>query len=88
MQERKNKGDFKSFTDFCERIQGEAVNKKCIESLIKAGAFDELGDTRHTLLNSFEGILDIISNHNKKSIEGQISIFDVTNGEESLEKQI
>ena len=86
VQERKNKGDFKSFTDFCERIQGEAVNKKCIESLIKAGAFDELGDTRHTLLNSFEGILDIISNHNKKSIEGQISIFDVTNGEESLEK--
>ena len=86
VQEREKNGKFKSFTDFAERIQGETVNKKCIESLIRAGAFDELGETRHTLMNSFEGILDTISNQNKKSIEGQISMFDITSGEENLKK--
>ena len=86
VQEREKNGKFKSFTDFAERIQGETVNKKCIESLIRAGAFDELGETRHTLMNSFEGILDTISNQNKKSIEGQISMFDMPSGEENLEK--
>lgn len=86
VQEREKNGEFKSFTDFAERIQGETVNKKCIESLIRAGAFDELGETRHTLMNSFESILDTIANQNKKSIEGQISMFDMPSGEESLEK--
>ncbi len=86
VQEREKNGEFKSFTDFAERIQGETVNKKCIESLIRAGAFDELGETRHTLMNSFEGILDTISNQNKKSIEGQISMFDIPSGEENLEQ--
>ena len=33
-------GNLKSFTDFCERMSEESVNKKCIESLIKAGTFD------------------------------------------------
>ena len=79
--EREKAGEFKSFTDFCERIQGEAVNRKCIESLIKAGAFDELGETRHTLLESFEGILDTIAGENKKSIEGQVTMFDISNKE-------
>lgn len=86
VQEREKNGEFKNFTDFAERIQGETVNKKCIESLIRAGAFDELGETRHTLMNSFESILDTIANQNKKSIEGQISMFDMPSGEESLEK--
>ena len=87
VQEREKNGKYKSFTDFAERMQGETVNKKCIESLIRAGAFDELGETRHTLMNSFESILDTISNQNKKSIEGQISMFDITSGkEENLEK--
>src|SRR5699024_537331 len=44
--EREKNGKYKSFTDFCERISDEAVNKKCIESLIKAGAFDEFEQTR------------------------------------------
>lgn len=86
VQEREKNGEFKSFTDFAERMQGETVNKKCIESLIRAGAFDELGETRHTLMNSFESILETIANQNKKSIEGQISMFDMPSGEESLEK--
>ena len=62
-------GKFISFTDFCERIQEESINKKCIESLIKAGAFDSFGQTRKTLLSSFEGIIDTIQNQAKKSLK-------------------
>lgn len=75
--ERKLNGDYKSFTDFCERMSNETVNKRCIESLIKAGAFDEFGDTRATLLASFEGIIDTINNTNKKSYQGQVTMFDL-----------
>ncbi len=86
VEERKKNGDYKSFTDFCERISGEAVNKKCIESLIKAGAFDELGQNRATLLASFERILDTINNSNKKSMKGQVTLFDMVTEDKSLEE--
>jgi len=75
--ERKANGEYKSFTDFCERIADEAVNKKCVESLIKAGAFDEFEQTRSTLLASFEGIIDTIQSGKKKGMAGQVSMFDL-----------
>ncbi len=65
------------FTDFCERVSSEKVNKKCIESLIKAGCFDSLGQTRATLLASFESILDTISNLERNTLKGQVNIFDI-----------
>ena len=86
VEERKKNGDYKSFTDFCERISGEAVNKKCIESLIRAGAFDELGETRATLLASFEIILDTINNANKKAMKGQVTLFDLASEDKALEE--
>lgn len=70
-------GQFKSFTDFCERIQEESVNKKCIESLIKAGAFDSFGQTRSTLLASYETIIDTIQDSARKSFKGQVTMFDL-----------
>ena len=81
-EERAKNGEFTSIADFCERMSGEAVNKKCIESLIKAGAFDELGETRATLLASFEGIIDTISDGEKKNLKGQVSMFDLGGQEE------
>ena len=78
VEERRKNGKYKSFTQFCERIQGEAVNKKCIESLIKAGAFDEFEQTRSTLMASFEEILDSISDSSKKNFKGQVSMFDLS----------
>ena len=89
VEERNKNGDYKSFTDFCERVQNEGVNKKCIESLIKAGAFDEFEQTRSTLMASFESIIDSISDSSKKSYKGQVSMFDLggNNEEETdLEK--
>ena len=58
-------------------MEGEAVNKKCIESLIKAGAFDNFAETRSTLMASFEDIIDTISGASKKNIQGQVSMFDM-----------
>ena len=77
VKNRKQNGEFKSFTDFCERMQGESVNKKCIESLIKAGAFDEFEQTRSTLLASFETIIDTINDTSKKTMQGQVTMFDL-----------
>ena len=77
VKEREEHGDYKNFIDFCERIQGEAVNKKCVESLIKAGCFDGMGQTRATLLASFEGILDSIQSEIKRSMAGQVTLFDM-----------
>ena len=76
VEERTKHGEFKDFSDFCERIKETTVNKKCIESLIKAGAFDELGQTRKTLMLSYENIIDTISN-DKKGFDGQVSMFDL-----------
>ena len=64
-------------------MAGESVNKKCVESLIKAGTFTEFPETRATLLVSFETIIDTIQSYNKKGIDGQVSMFDL--GGESSE---
>ena len=76
IKEREENGEFKDFTDFCERIEDKGVNKKCIESLIKSGAFDSFEQNRSTLLASFEAIIDTIQSTKKKGLEGQFSMFD------------
>ena len=88
IQEREENGSFKDFTDFCERIEDKGVNKKCIESLIKSGAFDNFKQTRSTLLASFENIIDTIQSSKKKGLEGQFSMFDLgsANEEENLKE--
>ena len=84
VKEREENGVYESFTDFCERMQNEAVNKKCIESLIRAGAFDEFEQTRATLLASFENILDTIQDTSRKSFAGQVTMFDLANPEDNV----
>lgn len=89
VKERKEKGEYKSFTDFCERVSELQVNKKCVESLIKAGAFQKFEQTRATLLASFEAIIDTIQSGNKKGFNGQVSMFDIGTKQEKedMEKQ-
>ena len=82
IKERNEHGKYESFTDFCERIADLGVNKKCIESLIKSGAFDEFSQNRSTLLESFEGIVDTIQSSKKKGLEGQFSMFDLGSNDE------
>ncbi len=85
VEERNENGEYKSFTDFCERIADREVNKKCIESLIKAGAFDEFEQTRSTLLASFESIIDSIQSEKKRGLSGQVSMFDLGSTEQKEE---
>ena len=76
VKERSENGKFSNFIDFCERMTKININKKCIESLIKAGSFDEFGKTRSTLLASFENIIDSLTSNSKNKIENQVSMFD------------
>ena len=82
VRERNLNGPYESFTSFCERVKGESINKRCIESLIKAGAFDEFEQTRSTLLASFEGIIDTINDTSRKTMQGQVTMFDLGGTEE------
>ena len=84
--EREEHGQYVSFADFCERVQDKGVNKKCIESLIKAGVFDEFEQTRKTLILSFEEIIDTIQDMAKKACIGQVSMFDLGETREESEK--
>jgi len=86
VKEREENGLYESFTDFCERMKNEAVNKKCIESLIRSGAFDEFEQTRSTLLASFESILDTIQETERKSFAGQVTMFDLAMPEENIKE--
>lgn len=87
VKNREENGKFKDLADFCERMQNDSVNKKCIESLIKSGAMDEFNQTRATLLASFEDIVDSINTASKHSFKGQITMFDMGgDNEEDLDK--
>ncbi|MEG1428023.1 MAG: DNA polymerase III subunit alpha, partial [Oscillospiraceae bacterium] len=56
--EREQNGKFTSFIDFCRRMQGKDLNKRAVESLIKAGALDQLGNNRREMLMSLPTVLD------------------------------
>jgi len=72
--ENRDKGDFKSFKDFCDRVDLSTINKKTIESLIKAGAMDLYGN-RAFLLSSYHEIIDQVNKAKKQKISGQVSLF-------------
>ena len=72
---RKEKGNFKSLMDFCNKIDLATINKRAIESLIKAGAFDEFKIFRSKLLSVYERIIEGIVSQKKRNIDGQISLF-------------
>ena len=84
IKERKVNGEFLSFVDFCERVSGDTVNKKCIESLIKAGCFDKIEEdvTRYDLLESFENIVDNVNETKKKNYVNQLNFFNIESNEE------
>jgi DNA polymerase-3 subunit alpha len=75
--ERREHGFFINFMDFCQRIDGKDVNKRCIESLIKSGSFDSLGVFRSKLIAVYEKVIDGIQQNRKRNLEGQMSLFDI-----------
>lgn len=71
----RSKGRYNTFMEFCERISHNELNKKAIESLIKAGAFDSTGAKRSQLLSSYERIVEGVHRDKRKNVEGQVSLF-------------
>jgi len=77
IKERNEKGPFKSFGDFCERIGSKDFNKRCVESLIKCGAFDSFGVYRSKMMAVYEKLLEGAQQSNRSKIEGQLSLFEI-----------
>jgi DNA polymerase-3 subunit alpha len=75
VKSRGEKGKFVDLEDFCSKIDISCINKRVVESLIKAGAFDCFKVYRSKLLGVHEKILDSISGERKRNLEGQLSLF-------------
>lgn len=72
---RKAKGKFSSFPDFLDKVEAVVCNKRTVESLIKAGAFDEMGHTRKGLVAHHESMIDNVVAVKRKEAEGQFDLF-------------
>ena len=84
VSERCQHGPFKNISDFCHRIDIKFINRKQIEQLIKAGAFDDLDKNRHKLFENIENILKHISASTETKTSAQTSLF----GSEELVSEI
>ena len=68
-------GPFTDFYDFCDRVDPSVLNKRTIESLIKAGAFDSLGHPRQGLVFVHETIVETVLGRRRNEAEGQFDLF-------------
>ena len=76
VSERRQNGPYTDIYDFIERTTGGALNKKGVESLIRAGAMDNLPGNRAQKLHEFEKAMDGASRRTRNAADGQISLFD------------
>jgi len=74
-KEREENGRFTGFEDFCRRMHGGELNRRALESLIKCGCFDELGINRRQLMMICQAVIDSVSEHRRRNVEGQIDLF-------------
>lgn len=80
---READGPFKSVEDFAKRVSTSKVNRKAWESLVKAGAFDALGD-RSDLLFNLDTILAFASKLQKEALSGQVDMFAALGGDKLM----
>jgi len=83
VEEIKNNGPFKNIENFVQRINSKNLNKKSMESLIRAGAFDEFSE-RQQLLYNLERLLEWSRENQKNKINGQKGLFEKTNFNEHI----
>ncbi|HZQ85614.1 MAG TPA: DNA polymerase III subunit alpha, partial [Acidimicrobiales bacterium] len=76
IEERERNGPFTDFYDFCQRVDPMVLNKRAVESLIKAGAFDSLGLPRKGLLLVHEQVIDRTLARRRERDAGVMSLFD------------
>jgi DNA polymerase III subunit alpha len=81
LTEREANGPFLDFYDFCDRVDTTVLNKRTIESLVKAGGFDSLGYSRKGLLGYYDKIIDETVARRRKEAEGQFDLFSMAEPE-------
>ena len=90
VEERRGGGEFTSFYNFCKRMSGRDFNRRAIESLVKCGALDGLGNNRREMLLSVERVMESLEADKRRNVEGQLGFFDSPQsgeaGEPSLQK--
>jgi DNA polymerase-3 subunit alpha len=82
VQVRTEGGPFTSLHDFCARVDLRQMNKKTLEALIKAGAFDSTGYTRKHLLTLMDSCVESALKRQRDQESGQVSMFDLFDAEE------
>ena len=83
-EERQNNGIFENLTDFLKRMSRQALNKKTLESLIKAGALDCFGD-RELMADNLEEIVDWVYRFHNHKNDNQISLFGESDSDDVLD---
>ena len=79
--EREANGPFTDFEDFCRRMSGGELNRRAVENLIKAGAFDSMGYKRKALIQIAGAVMDSIAQSVRDNISGQLDLFGDFNDE-------
>ena len=88
LQERTENGTYKTLQSFLERVSCREVNKRAVENLIKAGALDGLDGNRQQMITVFSTIMDNLASEKKKSMSGQMTLFDLVPEEEKQDYEI
>ena len=81
VEERQEK-PYTSLYDFCKRMRSNMLNRRALENLIKAGAFDTLEPSRHGMMESVETVLRIVENDARQNLDGQLDLFSAMAGAE------
>lgn len=88
LEERRLGGKFKTLQSFIERTASREVNKRTVENLIKSGACDSLDGNRQQMMLIYNALMDNEIQEKKKSMAGQISLFDLVSEEEKKAYEI
>ena len=83
INERKN-GKYKTFFDFCSRLQTSHFNRRAVESLIRSGALDSLGANRRQMLQALPVVAANLEEQRRKTMYGQVGFFELGNSSDSF----
>ena len=85
VREAQANGPFRDIFDFADRVPSEQINKRAVECLIKAGAFDTLPGTRSQKMAVYDTAMDGAAKRRKNNVEGQLSLFGDLMGDAGLD---
>ena len=78
--EERGEKPYASLYDFCKRLYGNEMNRRAVESLVKAGAFDSMGENRHSLVEAVDGIIKSVESDSRRNLDGQLDLFSLMSG--------